>query len=201
MEVETSEGPGVVQEIIGGTLEVKLADGRVIDEQMNTIRQRMESAKEAPHQEETNTGSDQLEEATEGNLDQIIFKIKSNLGSSSALEIELKMDALQQLKNAEEFINQENWEDALMSLEDIADTIEEANPTEYEEVYAKYFDSAIKQVEEYNEDLEEAKTAFVTGQGGDTTTISYNSDSELKKVAQNSDIRGVKTASGQKIKG
>lgn len=52
MEVETAEGPGVVQEIIGGTLEVKLADGRVIDEQMNTIRQRMESAKEQ-HEEES----------------------------------------------------------------------------------------------------------------------------------------------------
>ena len=52
MQVETAEGPGVVQEIVGGTLEVKLSDGRVIDEQMNTVRQRMESVKEQ-HEEES----------------------------------------------------------------------------------------------------------------------------------------------------
>jgi len=66
MEVETAEGLGVIKAIQGGTLEIELKNGKVIDEQMNTVKARMEKKKEdaeMPKQEESikEYGSDQYE--------------------------------------------------------------------------------------------------------------------------------------------
>jgi hypothetical protein len=287
MAVETAEGPGVVQNVMGGTLEVKLSNGRIVHEQMNTVQKRTEAKKEQPqHQEEIGakqqyeSGFEQLEEATfdtkeeaeewarkesengyvqhvqdkgghftvddwydsdetiasyengnllenesgfvvaeeanSYNLDQTISDIKSNLATSSALKIELRMNALQELENVEEFIKEENWEEALMSLEDITVSIKEANPIEYEEVYAEDLNNIINQVDglysemdsydwdayEDDEDLEEAgeKTAIVTTTSGEKTAIDYKTDDELKSIGDNADIKSLKTGTGKKVK-
>ena len=223
MSVETAEGPGVVENVVGGTLEVKLSDGRIVHEQMNTVKKRTEAKKEQPQNQEEIGAKQELEsgfvvaeEANAYNIDQIISDIKSNLGTSSALKIELRMNALQELENVEEFIKEENWEEALMSLEDIAVSIKEANPIEYKEVYAEDLNNLINQVDglysemdsydwdayEDKEDLDEAgeKTAIVTTTSGEKTAVDYRTDDELKSIGDNADVRALKTGTGRKVK-
>ncbi len=56
--------------------------------------------------------------------------------------------------------------------------------------------------EEIISELTEAgeKTAMLTAMSGETTAVDYKSDDELKKIGDNSDIKGIKTGTGKKIK-
>ena len=45
------------------------------------------------------------------------------------------------------------------------------------------------------------KTAMITTQSGETTAVDYKNPDELNKLKDNSDIKGIKTGSGQKVKG
>lgn len=44
------------------------------------------------------------------------------------------------------------------------------------------------------------KTAMITTQSGETSAIDYKTNDELNKLKDNSDIKGIKTGTGQKIK-
>lgn len=44
------------------------------------------------------------------------------------------------------------------------------------------------------------RTAFITPQSGETVTTDYRSEEELRKIKDNADIKGIKTATGKKIK-
>jgi hypothetical protein len=44
------------------------------------------------------------------------------------------------------------------------------------------------------------KTAMITTQSGETTAVDYKNPDELNKLKDNSDIKGIKTGAGQKVK-
>lgn len=56
--------------------------------------------------------------------------------------------------------------------------------------------------EEIISELTEAgeKTAIITTQSGDATAVDYKTDAELDKIKDNSDIKGIKTGAGRRIK-
>ena len=164
MTIPFEEGEGVVKQIRGGTLEVEMPDGSLKDVQMNHAQALIEKQKE--HTEEINEFEDwdnasaelPNEDYWEEADDEVIRTIQSQIETSSVFDIGFKEYALEELEKFNSSIEEGNWHEALLSLEDIDDAIQQVNPKEYQQAYARLFNTAIAKLEvldEKNEDWEE----------------------------------------------
>jgi hypothetical protein len=99
---------------------------------------------------EINKQNESIQEAgeyNETNLDTILDDIQSHVQTSSALDTGFKEYALGELDAIDEAVYSEDWIEALMSLEDLQDSLKQVNRNEYLEVYADMLEKAIRRVE------------------------------------------------------
>jgi hypothetical protein len=112
---------------------------------------------------------DEADEYTETNLLNIINDIRSHIETSSVLDTGFKEYTLPQLDTLDYNIQNEEWDDALMDLEDLDDSIRQVARAEWQEVYRDMFEKAIRRVEALaleagDEDLDEAKRSVTNAE-------------------------------------
>lgn len=95
------------------------------------------------------------EEYTETNLLNILDDIRTHIETSSALDTGFKEFALPLLNALDYNVQNEEWDDALLDLEDLNDSIKQVNRMEWEEVYNEMFEKAIHRVETLATEMED----------------------------------------------
>ena len=83
----------------------------------------------------------------ETNLNVILNDIQSHIETSSVLDTGFKEWALTEFEGLKTAIDNEEWYDALYTLEDINDALQQVNKREWEEVYKDMFEKAFRRVE------------------------------------------------------
>lgn len=79
-------------------------------------------------------------------LSTIIDDIRSHLATSSALKVNFKLEALGITDQIKIDIEEDNWEEAFVMLEELQEMLMEENPREYEEVYLEMIEKAISEL-------------------------------------------------------
>lgn len=106
------------------------------------------------------------EEYTETNLLNILNDIRSHIETSSNLDTRFKEFALGLLDTIDYNTQNDEWDDVLLDLEDLNDSIKRVNRMEWEEVYNEMFEKAIRRVESLAIEMEDEEGDF------------YNNDDE-----------------------
>lgn len=95
------------------------------------------------------------EEYTETNLLNILDDIRSHIETSSDLDTGFKEFALPLLDTIDNNVQNDEWDDALLDLEYLDDSIRQVNRMEWEEVYSEMFEKAIRRVETLATEMED----------------------------------------------
>jgi len=98
MEVNTPDGPGVVKEIMGGTLTIELEDSALRDYQMNVINKATTDSKEQPKQTPQAAAVDKDKEDRDAAFSKFPF---GNLGSVKGPDTGIKKEAYKNMTHEE----------------------------------------------------------------------------------------------------
>lgn len=99
-----------------------------------------------------------LWEYEDSDLSVIIDDIRSHLATSSALKTSTKLEALDIANQIKTGIEEGNWEEVFVMLEELQEMLMQENPGEYEEVYLEMIEKAIRKVATfYDEEVSPAE--------------------------------------------